>query len=1229
MTDARIFVSYARKDGTDAARALRQRLGDTGLSVWQDLVALQGGRDWWSQIEEALRSKSLEHLVLVLTPEALSRPVIRSEIRLARQEGKQVHPVRGPGLDLSMVPRWMGHVIDADIPEQWDRLVTDLKGPSRQSRVPMMAPEPPADFAPRPKEFAELKAALLTGEGYAKSGGLAAITAALRGAGGYGKTTLAKALAHDPDAQEAFCDGILWVELGERPSNLLGAIIDLIQRVTGERPVLETFNAAASALSETLGDKRILLVVDDCWNAADLKPFLQGGRNTTRLVTTRLDRVLPVQAFRLPVGAMQPADAVGLLGAGLSDAVANRPELQALASRLGEWAQLLKLANGFLRNRVARGEALCAAIANANRRLDDKGLVAFDAGEEGDRTKAIAQTIEVSLELLDETKRERFGDLAVFPEDVDVPIEVAAALWAKRLDPDDTEDLLTELHGLSLLLGLDYEKSLFRFHDMTRAYLRAVAGAEGLRALHARLVAALQVASSPAAKKYALLYLPEHLREADDSAGLDALLTDPAWIDEKIALLGGVAEIVSDYERFANLNDPLQPLIGRALRLAAGPIARDVRQRMPQLHGRLLAHASQAFLESLESLFPADCIYEVRPALTFAGAELARLEGHSSEVKALTVLPDGRLASCSGGFYSTDHTIRIWDLGSGAELARLAGHKGSVNALVMLPDGRLASGSGAFPSTDATIRIWDQGSGAELACLEGHSGSVTALAVLPDGRLASGSNDETIRIWDPRSGAELARLTGHSEAVKALAVLPDGRLASGSTDHTIRIWDLGSGMEQARLEGHSGSVTALAVLPDGRLASGSWDETIRIWDPNSGAEVARLEGNGDWVDTLAVLPDGCLASGLHDRTIRIWDPSSGAEVARLKGHNNQVNALAALPDGRLASGSTDATIRIWDLGSGMEQARLAAHDGEVSALAILPDGRLASGSGWDSNDDTIRIWDPGSGDERIRLESDGGGVAALAVLPDGRLASGGIDIRIWDAPTGVELNRLEGHSSAVWALAVLPDGRLASGSEYPSIQIWDPRSGARLLCMEGHSDFVTALAVLPDGRLASGSWDKTIRIWDPNSGAEVARLEGNIDWVNALAVLPDGRLVSGSDDQTIHLWDPASGRELARLEGHSGSVNALAVLPDGRLASGSWDNTIRIWEPRSRAELARLEVDAGVCSLVAMPNGRLVAGDRLGRIHWLAIKGAGGVAVGTEPIIQRALITPSVLAQRT
>ena len=44
-----------------------------------------------------------------------------------------------------------------------------------------------------------------------------AITAALKGAGGYGKTTLAQALCHDQRIRDVFDDGILWVTLGENP----------------------------------------------------------------------------------------------------------------------------------------------------------------------------------------------------------------------------------------------------------------------------------------------------------------------------------------------------------------------------------------------------------------------------------------------------------------------------------------------------------------------------------------------------------------------------------------------------------------------------------------------------------------------------------------------------------------------------------------------------------------------------------------------------------------------------------------------------------------------------------------------------------------------------------------------------------------------------------------------------------------------------------------------------
>src|SRR5262249_56409553 len=122
----------------------------------------------------------------------------------------------------------------------------------------------------------------------------------------------------DPATQDAYCEGILGVELGEKAENLLSIISDLITGLTGDPPGLQTINAAASALGEALGDRRILMVVDDAWREPDLRPFLQGGPSTTRLITTRLDNILPDNAVRQPVDRMQQHEAQTLLPGGLA-----------------------------------------------------------------------------------------------------------------------------------------------------------------------------------------------------------------------------------------------------------------------------------------------------------------------------------------------------------------------------------------------------------------------------------------------------------------------------------------------------------------------------------------------------------------------------------------------------------------------------------------------------------------------------------------------------------------------------------------------------------------------------------------------------------------------------------------------------------------------------------------------------------------------------------------------
>lgn len=89
----RVFISYARADGERFATALRQALERENIPLWQDRVAMEGGRDWWLQIEEALQK--VQFMVLIMTPSAFSSEFVRKEWRYARQQGVCVYPSRG------------------------------------------------------------------------------------------------------------------------------------------------------------------------------------------------------------------------------------------------------------------------------------------------------------------------------------------------------------------------------------------------------------------------------------------------------------------------------------------------------------------------------------------------------------------------------------------------------------------------------------------------------------------------------------------------------------------------------------------------------------------------------------------------------------------------------------------------------------------------------------------------------------------------------------------------------------------------------------------------------------------------------------------------------------------------------------------------------------------------------------------------------------------------------
>jgi TIR domain len=159
-----VFLSYARGDGETCAAVLRERLTREApdITIKQDRIFLEGGIGWWKQVTDAI--DSVEFLILVMTPAAITSGNVQKEWRYARQQGVCVYPIKGaPGSELQFekMPRWMSKAQFYDLDKEWPTFVAHLRKGCDTPRVPFMAPELPPHFVERPSEYAALKNLLL------------------------------------------------------------------------------------------------------------------------------------------------------------------------------------------------------------------------------------------------------------------------------------------------------------------------------------------------------------------------------------------------------------------------------------------------------------------------------------------------------------------------------------------------------------------------------------------------------------------------------------------------------------------------------------------------------------------------------------------------------------------------------------------------------------------------------------------------------------------------------------------------------------------------------------------------------------------------------------------------------------------------------------------------------------------------------------------------------------
>ncbi|MEU4652619.1 BTAD domain-containing putative transcriptional regulator [Streptomyces sp. NPDC023723] len=330
--------------------------------------------------------------------------------------------------------------------------------PVRPAQLPATVP----DFTGRAAFVRELSEVLGSAAGTA---GRVMALSAVAGIGGVGKTTLAVHVAHQ--ARAAFPDGQLYVDLqgaGTRPAEpetVLGAFLRALG--TPDSAVPDSLQERAALYRSVLDGRRVLVLLDNARDAAQVRPLLPGAAGCAALVTSRVRLAGLAGAHLVDLDVMSPEEALALFTriVGAERVAAEREAALDVVAACGFLPLAIRIAAARLAaRRTWTVSVLAAKLADERRRLDEL--------QTGDL--AVAATFELGYGQLEPAQARAFRLLGL----ADGPdISLAAAAAVLDLPAEDAEDLLESLVDTSLLESA--APGRYRYHDLVRLYARACA----------------------------------------------------------------------------------------------------------------------------------------------------------------------------------------------------------------------------------------------------------------------------------------------------------------------------------------------------------------------------------------------------------------------------------------------------------------------------------------------------------------------------------------------------------------------------------------------------------------------------------------------------------------------------------------------------------------------------------------------------------------------------------
>lgn len=1107
-------------------------------------------------------------------------------------------------------------LLRADIQAQ-ERFHTAVTVPAPR-RVPpgaspfILVPSPEPNLVDRTSEHEDLVSLLVDAS---TGGGVSAV--AVCGPGGFGKTTLATQVCHDMRITRIF-PVILWVETGQgcTPARVVELISDLCVHLDGARPALTDPEQAGLHLARVLDDRRILLVIDNVWSAADLAPFLLGGSECARLITTRNLRVCPAGTGLMRLGPMSPGEIGELLKRSIPSL--GRNDVDRLALRCGGWPLLASVVGSNLSADVAAGASPGNAVVEADEALRTFGPQAFDVWDADQRKNAIGRAIMSSIRSLEESVtvsggsalQERYLALAIFPAATPVPLPVLTHWWCESYgwSPSAVRQFCRVLADRSLISAYLADQDSVLLHDVFRAYLRRMIGREW-SALHRSFLDAFRSLVGGSwyglGDEFPYLWktLSYHLHEAGLDDELVSTLASPRYIIEKVSRLGHQS------------------------------LAAD-RAILMLIDSGSVGHSRNGFWQSACAFAEAGYLLhdlrteaEVAATLTVA---LLRIEGIPDPVAQLK-----KISAEAGS------TVDVsWALNDQASDPR--GHVGAI-VTVATSQGHVVSAG-----EDGTVRLWDLDKRDLIRTFRGHTGWVFAVAMSADGQtVASAGEDRLIRLWRTGTGEQIGILAGHTRRIRSIAFADErGMIVSGAEDGHVYVWDLASLKLLHGADTPGCPVWSVAIgCAETVVAVGGEDEFVRLYDLDTGQLLSEKAAHRDWVRSVAFAAGApALASGSGDKSVMLWNiddrrlaPARHVELPRAR---VRCVVLSDQAD-RLLVSTEDAKVHLVpsngppteiQMPEGVDWVRSAAFTVDGSIVAGCEDGglrrwqpahsdhvnTLASGSNtiWSTQfagagtlvllgraDGAIEVRDTATSALRRTLSSGPGRVWSLAAGADHiAAASGDGHVRVWSLRDPRWHLDLGTGQQRTWSVAVAKTGsRLASSTQDGRIRVRDLPGGDVLWEQSSEMGRVRSMAFDAAGDLvAAGGGDGSVRLWRADTGEILTEWTNPAGWARTINLDASGlRAAVGSGTGDIYVRDLAVSTNIAHLIGHTGRVLMLGFAPStdrpDRLVSAGADGTVRIWSISEQREIAKVRVDASLqCATFDADSACLLAASATG-----------------------------------